>query len=178
MSSTASKACYRKQCFFFLKYNYMYNAFRKLRNSQKVLAKDFSRGLMYEYSIWTEAMASVERGPRSSVILAGKKTTISCNPGPEIIGIDWYFVAVGGTEEIKLSTRSQIFIAAKDVSVSGKIPGESISINSTEFKHAGKYICSTLIRQENRSRADVARFITQVIVLGEFVLTEEIVNFT
>src|SRR6218665_937434 len=127
------------------------------------------------YSVLTEVMAYSESGPRNLVILAGKETKILCNAGPWILGIDWYFVAVGGSEEIKLSTRSQISSAGKDFSVSGKIPGESLSINTTEIKHAGKYICTTLERQKNRSSADVARFITQVIVLGKFVFTLQII---
>jgi len=120
-------------------------------------------------------MAYSESGSRNLVISAGKETKIPCNAGPGIVGIDWYFVDVGGSDEIKLSARSQVFSTGKDFSVSGKIPGESLSINSTEIKHAGKYICTTLERQKNRSSADVARFITQVIVLGKFVFNEQIV---
>jgi len=119
----------------------------------------------------TEVVASIESGPRNLVVLAGSETQIPCNRGTliDLLGIDWYFVDVSGSEEIKLSARSQISSAGKGFSVSGKIPGESLSISSTELKHAGKYICATLERPKNRSTTDAAKFITQVIVLGKFV---------
>ena len=118
-------------------------------------------------------MASIESGPKNLVVLAGSETKIPCNRGPliDLLGIDWYFVDVCGSEEIKLSARSQTSSAGKGFSVSGKIPGEGLSISSTELKHAGKYICATLERQKNRSTTDVSKFITQVIVLGKFLFS-------
>lgn len=102
-------------------------------------------------------------------VLAGQRMTMECNPGLETLDIYWYFIAFGGSDEIRLNSKSQTSNSTKGFSLNGKIPGESLTINSSELKHAGKYICTTLTRQAHSSKADTARFVAQVIVLGECV---------
>src|SRR5688572_11812101 len=83
--------------------------------------------------------SAILRGPTNLAVVAGTNMTMTCEPTPGTNTVDWYHIPVRSKHIIPINYGYTILKNFSEFSVEGKIPGELLSLNITQLKHAGFY---------------------------------------